>query len=285
MAVAKSYPDKVWNLLKEVWESTPKITWQKLTEVVSKELGCDVPHFTNVRKRSISECWKKKPEQYVQKTNSELNKVIRDAGGKLPGAAKISAKKSAKSQKNSDTFSDKNIEKSNSNNDLGGEYIPKKNTSGLIFSGRKNEVSAAMMIRKIRHQTIDLSNMLDEVISAAKDIKSEYENLINQPGEPDIDAQDKLRGRMSFNSQVTRDLREQTFVLSELSKITAAFWGLELDDLKDKSEQEAQRTAIANAATDKLAESKRLMREQKKEAFMRQLEYVEMSKEIEENGQ
>lgn len=286
MAVAKTYPDKVWNLLREVWESTPKITWQKLTEIVAKELGCDVPHFTNVRKRSISESWQKKPEQYVQKTNVELNKVIREGGGKLQGAAKISAKKPAKSQKISDRFSDEKQEESNAKKHTEVEFIAKKNrNTHLPQKVDRSKLSAAIMIRKIRHQSFDLSEMLDEAVNESKAIKADYDELIQQEGEVDAEAADKLRGRMSFNSQFTRDLREQTIIHGEIAKITAVFWGLEIEDLKDKSEQDAKRTAVANAATDKLAEAKRLMKEQQREAFMRQLEYVEMSKDIEENGQ
>jgi hypothetical protein len=286
MAVVKTYPDKVWNLLREVWESTPKITWQKLTEIVSKELGCDVPHFTNVRKRSISESWKKKPEQYVQKTNGELNKVIREGGGTLQGTAKISAKKPAKSQKISGGFSDEKREESNANKNTEVEAITKKNRNTYLPQKvDRSKLSAAIMIRKIRHQSFDLSEMLDEAVNESKAIKADYDELLQQEGELDINAADKLRGRMSFNSQFTRDLQQQTAIHGEIAKITAVFWGLEIEDLKDKSEQDAKRTAVANAATDKLAEAKRLMKEQQRKAFMRQLEYVEMSKDIEENGQ
>ena len=61
---------------KEVYESSPKITWQGLVDQVGEELGCEMPSPSVVRRKALAEI-KGKAKSLVKKTAQELNKEIK----------------------------------------------------------------------------------------------------------------------------------------------------------------------------------------------------------------
>ncbi len=77
MARKIEYSEEIWNRLKEVYESSPKITWQALVDHVGEELGCEMPSPSVVRRKALAEKWKKKAKSLVKKTAQELNKEIK----------------------------------------------------------------------------------------------------------------------------------------------------------------------------------------------------------------
>ncbi|EYS48571.1 hypothetical protein K004_4055, partial [Acinetobacter baumannii 16553_8] len=77
MARKIEYSEEIWNRLKEVYESSPKITWQALVDQVGEELGCEMPSPSVVRRKALAEKWKKKAKSLVKKTAQELNKEIK----------------------------------------------------------------------------------------------------------------------------------------------------------------------------------------------------------------
>lgn len=77
MARKIEYSEEIWNRLKDVYESSPKITWQGLVDHVGEELGCEMPSPSVVRRKALAEKWKKKAKSLVKKTARELNKEIK----------------------------------------------------------------------------------------------------------------------------------------------------------------------------------------------------------------
>ncbi|EXD97001.1 hypothetical protein J490_1050 [Acinetobacter baumannii 942194] len=83
MARKIEYSEEIWNRLKEVYESSPKITWQALVDQVGEELGCEMPSPSVVRRKALAEKWKKKAKSLVKKTAQELNKDIKKLTKKI----------------------------------------------------------------------------------------------------------------------------------------------------------------------------------------------------------
>lgn len=83
MARKIEYSEEIWNRLKEVYESSPKITWQALVDQVGEELGCEMPSPSVVRRKALVEKWKKKAKSLVKKTAQELNKEIKKLTKKI----------------------------------------------------------------------------------------------------------------------------------------------------------------------------------------------------------
>ena len=97
MAV-QSYPQEVWDRLKEVYETSPKLTWQQLVDLVAEELGCEMPSASVVRRKALAEKWKKRTKSLVKKSARELNNEIK----------KMTSQKTGRKNSQADDSKDKN---------------------------------------------------------------------------------------------------------------------------------------------------------------------------------
>ena len=97
MAV-QSYPQEVWDRLKEVYETSPKLTWQQLVDFVAEELGCEMPSASVVRRKALAEKWKKRTKSLVKKSAQQLNKEIK----------KMTSQKTGQKSSQADDSKDKN---------------------------------------------------------------------------------------------------------------------------------------------------------------------------------
>lgn len=77
MARKIEYSEEIWNRLKEVYESSPKITWQGLVDQVGEELGCEMPSPSVVRRKALAEKWKKKAKSLVKRQLRSLIKRLK----------------------------------------------------------------------------------------------------------------------------------------------------------------------------------------------------------------
>ncbi|MCU4334778.1 hypothetical protein ABH305_01835 [Acinetobacter pittii] len=71
----KSYDPLVWFLLREVWQSVPKITWANLCELVAEATKLPTPSPDSVRKKSTAEKWRKNIRAYCRKADKTLSNV------------------------------------------------------------------------------------------------------------------------------------------------------------------------------------------------------------------
>ncbi|WP_322977436.1 hypothetical protein [Acinetobacter pittii] len=71
----KSYDPLVWFLLREVWQSVPKITWSNLCELVAEATKLPTPSPDSVRKKSTAEKWRKNIRAYCRKADKTLSNV------------------------------------------------------------------------------------------------------------------------------------------------------------------------------------------------------------------
>lgn len=73
---AVSYDPEVWFFLKAIWEAVPKISFQKLCEVVADILKKPVPTSSVVGRRCRSEKWVKSVRAYCRKADRTLEDYL-----------------------------------------------------------------------------------------------------------------------------------------------------------------------------------------------------------------
>ena len=143
MAV-QSYSQEIWDRLKLVYESSPKITWQKLVDQVAEEMGCDMPSPSVVRRKAITEKWKKCTKNLVKKTARELNNEIKKLTSK-----KTSQENSQSSENQGENNSQNNVKKPSNIADFWGQ----KSKSDKGFSTADlNRLTSAKIIQLNRHR-------------------------------------------------------------------------------------------------------------------------------------
>ena len=153
MAV-QSYPQEVWDRLKEVYETSPKMTWQQLVDFVAEELGCEMPSASIVRRKALAEKWKKMTKSLVKKSARELNNEIKKMTSQKTGP------------KNSQGYDNKY--KTRSENDVKNpSYLPAftSQSDEKSYSDdriHKNKLSAATIIRKNRNRLASLARHLNK---------------------------------------------------------------------------------------------------------------------------
>lgn len=72
----KTYPDDVWEAIKLIWESMPKISWAEVLRQVAQSMQCDVPSISTVSERCKAEKWNKIPNK-IPKSNQKNSVKIR----------------------------------------------------------------------------------------------------------------------------------------------------------------------------------------------------------------
>lgn len=268
MAV-QSYPQEIWDRLKEVYESSPKITWQKLVDQVREELGCDVPHFTNVRRRAIAEKWKKKVKETAKLDANKLNKKIKE----------LAQNDNAKNNRQDTDGKKKSNAKSGAKNDENIIVYDAKNSpdNSCQDNVRLNQLTAALTIKKMRDDLAKLSELTGDTIDSVIHIRDEVLrfDISNMNAEEAEKAISELKFKVNLVNQIVELNVKQSITLANVGKMQATFWGLEVEDLKDQSEQQAKRTAAIDGAEERMRIAKENMARDKKAAFARKLAMIE----------
>lgn len=267
------YPAEIWARLREVWETSPKITWDNLVKQVGEELGCDVPSGSVVRRKSLTEKWKKKAKGLVKKNARELNKEIKKLTNDL-----TSQNDSQNNSQDDDIQTENASQKSVKNqseivvrNGQNQQNTQQKNTTYI------NHLTAATIIKKNRARLADLGDLAGDTITSVIHIRDEVINLdLEGLDEAATDlALNKIKFKMGLINQVVELNMKQSITLSNIAKAEAIFWGLEIEDLKDQSEMQSRRTAVIEDSSAKLAAAREQMALKKKEAFKRKLAIIE----------
>ncbi|MDH2493662.1 hypothetical protein QDR31_00960 [Acinetobacter baumannii] len=267
MARKIEYSEEIWNRLKEVYESSPKITWQGLVDHVGEELGCEMPSPSVVRRKALAEKWKKKAKSLVKKTARELNKEIKKLTNKNNGQDELQGfENKEKSNSQNSVKKTSNIAEFNGQNS-------KNNGQGNGGSSSVNEnyLKSALVVKNNRIRAHKLGELITDTIDSVIHIRDEVLNL-NNPTEDELAL---VKFKMGLISQVVDLNVKQSISISNIARTEAMFWGLDVDDLKDQSEVQARRSSVIAGAEDRMAIAKANMKKKKEEAFMRKLTLIE----------
>ena len=268
MAV-QSYPQEVWDRLKKVFETSPKLTWQQLVDLVGEEMGCDMPSASVVRRKALAEKWKKRTKSLVKKSARELNNEIK----------KMTSQKTGKKNSQADDSKDENNEEEAVKNP---SFLPASashdrenfdNQSKL----HKNKLTSASIIRKNRNRWASLGELAGDTIDSVIHIRDEVLQIdINGPITEETEwVLKNVKFKMGLISQIVELNVKQSITLTNIARSEALFWGFEQEDLKDLSEVLARRSAVVAGSEQKLLEAKAKMKEGKRAAFQRKLEIIE----------
>ncbi|ALJ88932.1 hypothetical protein [Acinetobacter baumannii] len=267
MARKIEYSEEIWNRLKEVYESSPKITWQALVDQVGEELGCEMPSPSVVRRKALAEKWKKKAKSLVKKTAQELNKEIKKLTKKNNGQEDAQdTDKTEKSDSQNFVKKTSNIAEFNSQNSKNNG-----NNNGGRSTVNENYLKSALVVKNNRIRAHKLGELITDTIDSVIHIRDEVLNL-NNPTEDELAL---VKFKMGLISQVVDLNVKQSISISNIARTEAMFWGLDVDDLKDQSEVQARRSSVISGAEERMAIAKANMKRKKEEAFMRKLALIE----------
>ncbi|EOE2299229.1 hypothetical protein Q4395_18260 [Acinetobacter baumannii] len=267
MARKIEYSEEIWNRLKEVYESSPKITWQALVDQVGEELGCEMPSPSVVRRKALAEKWKKKAKSLVKKTAQELNKEIKKLTKKNNGQEDTQdTEKSEKSDSQKSVKKTSNIAEFNSQNSKNSGH-----NNGGRSTVNENYLKSALVVKNNRIRAHKLGELITDTIDSVIHIRDEVLNL-NNPTEEQLAL---VKFKMGLICQVVDLNVKQSISISNIAKTEAMFWGLDVDDLKDQSEVQARRSSVISGAEERMAIAKANMKRKKEEAFMRKLALIE----------
>ncbi|KQD89421.1 hypothetical protein APD31_15030 [Acinetobacter baumannii] len=267
MARKIEYSEEIWNRLKEVYESSPKITWQALVDHVGEELGCEMPSPSVVRRKALAEKWKKKAKSLVKKTAQELNKEIKKLTKKNNGQENTqTTDKSEKSDSQNSVKKSSNIAEFNSQNSKNNGH-----NNGGRSTVNENYLKSALVVKNNRIRAHKLGELITDTIDSVIHIRDEVLNL-NNPTEDELAL---VKFKMGLISQVVDLNVKQSISISNIARTEAMFWGLDVDDLKDQSEVQARRSSVISGAEERMAIAKANMKKKKEEAFMRKLALIE----------
>ncbi|MEW7139903.1 hypothetical protein ABTE67_01965 [Acinetobacter baumannii] len=267
MARKIEYSEEIWNRLKEVYESSPKITWQALVDHVGEELGCEMPSPSVVRRKALAEKWKKKAKSLVKKTAQELNKEIKKLTKKNNGQENTqTTDKSVKSDSQNSVKKTSNIAEFNSQNSKNNGH-----NNGGRSTVNENYLKSALVVKNNRIRAHKLGELITDTIDSVIHIRDEVLNL-NNPTEDELAL---VKFKMGLISQVVDLNVKQSISISNIARTEAMFWGLDVDDLKDQSEVQARRSSVISGAEERMAIAKANMKKKKEEAFKRKLALIE----------
>ncbi|CAA0160069.1 hypothetical protein [Acinetobacter baumannii] len=267
MARKIEYSEEIWNRLKEVYESSPKITWQALVDHVGEELGCEMPSPSVVRRKALAEKWKKKAKSLVKKTAQELNKEIKKLTKKNNGQENTqTTDKSEKSDSQNSVKKTSNIAEFNSQNSKNNGH-----NNGGRSTVNENYLKSALVVKNNRIRAHKLGELITDTIDSVIHIRDEVLNL-NNPTEDELAL---VKFKMGLISQVVDLNVKQSISISNIARTEAMFWGLDVDDLKDQSEVQARRSSVISGAEERMAIAKANMKKKKEEAFKRKLALIE----------
>ncbi len=267
MARKIEYSEEIWNRLKEVYESSPKITWQGLVDHVGEELGCEMPSPSVVRRKALAEKWKKKAKSLVKKSAQELNKEIKKLTNKNNGQDDSQdSENKGKSNSQNSVKKVSNIAEFNSQNSKNNGQ-----SNGGSSSVNENYLKSALVVKNNRVRAHKLGGLIDDTIDSVIHVRDEILRLHN----PTDEELALVKFKMGIICQIVDLNVKQSISVSNMAKVEAQFWGLDVDDLKDQSEVQARRSSVISGAEERMAIAKANMKKKKEEAFMRKLELVE----------
>lgn len=270
MAV-QSYSQEIWDRLKLVYESSPKITWQKLVDQVGEELGCEMPSPSVVRRKAIAEKWKKCTKNLVKKTARELNNEIKKLTSK-----KTSQESAQDNENEGENTSQKSVKKPSNI----AEFWDQKSDANKGFSTADlNRLTSAQIIQQNRLRLADLGQLAGDTITSVIHIRDEVLQLDVGNLDPEDEAAIKvingLKFKMGLISQIVELNVKQSITLANIAKSEALFWGFEIEELKDQSEIQSKRSAVVAGAEERMRLAKEKMATDKKAAFARKLAMIE----------
>lgn len=300
--MAEGYSDEVWNALRDAWENTPKISFQKLVDEVGAAMGCPMPSPSVVRRRSMTACWEKQTGRILSRSTRSNVKAVSKKKAKTTSNStskkpKSDVKNDVKSDddettksdvKNDDQDFDKNDESKEKNHQIVTSNSGKNAGQKNGFRSREaSAVKAPDMLARVRRQLIRQMNFFDvffDSVEHVRDIQLEIIEKQNAGLEVDErDAQEATR-KLNFVAGLAELNDQNTRAMERAHRSVAAFWGMEAADFIDRTEIEAKNKAAMQDMDKQLKERKERLRAGRVEMMHRRADMLDNPDDVPEAG-
>ena len=268
--MAIGYDEKVWRMIRELWEVSPKSTSvQSILNQVSDLLSCDVPSAPTVHVKMKKEQWRKLSQKELRErakmpTNKSANK-----------GTNISRKKDEKnidkSSSNADLISSSEFSKKGANKSVENDLDSLPPSIEILVRGTASK--KANMIAALRAQALNVFNITNICVQGLADFITELELI--DPETCDEEAINALDWKMRAFERAANILESLSRTNEKNIKMHIGLYGYTGDDFVDRAETEAEKAEIMKDLDVLLEEKKQLMAEQQALAFSRDLSAIE----------
>ncbi len=268
--MAIGYDEKVWRMIRELWEVSPKSTSvQSILNQVSDLLCCDVPSAPTVHVKMKKEQWRKLSQKELRErakmpTNKSANK-----------GTNISRKKDEKnidkSSGNADLISSSDFSKKGANKSVENDVDLLPPSVEILVRGTASK--KANMIGALRAQALNVFNITNICVQGLADFITELELIDPETcEEAEISALDWKMRAFERSANILESLSRTN---EKNIKMHIGLYGYTGDDFVDRAEIEAEKAEIMKDLDVLLEEKKQLMAEQQALAFSRDLSAIE----------
>ena len=268
--MAIGYDEKVWRMIRELWEVSPKSTSvQSILNQVSDLLSCDVPSAPTVHVKMKKEQWRKLSQKELRErakmpTNKSANK-----------GTNISRKKDEKnidkSSGNAELISSSEFSKKGANKSVENDLESLPPSIEILVRGTASK--KANMIAALRAQALNVFNITNICVKGLADFITELELI--DPETCDEEAINALDWKMRAFERSANILESLSRTNEKNIKMHIGLYGYTGDDFVDRAEIEAEKAEIMKDLDVLLEEKKQLMAEQQALAFSRDLSAIE----------
>lgn len=272
--MAIGYDEKVWRMIRELWEVSPKSTSvQSILNQVSDLFCCDVPSAPTVHVKMKKEQWRKLSQKELrERAKMPTNKSANKSANKDTNISRKKDEKNIdKSSGNADFISSSDFSKKGANKSVENDVELLPPSVEILVRGTASK--KANMIGALRAQALNVFNITNICVQGLADFITELELIDPETcEEAEISALDwKLR---SFE-RAANILESLSRTNEKNIKIHIGLYGYTGDDFVDRAEIEAEKAEIMKDLDMLLEEKKQLMAEQQALAFSRDLSAIE----------
>ncbi|MEY2864638.1 MAG: hypothetical protein RLY58_2345 [Pseudomonadota bacterium] len=296
--MAEGYSDEVWNALRDAWENTPKISFQKLVDEVGTTLGCPMPSPSVVRRRSMAECWQKQTAKILRRSTRSTaqaagKKKAKSTSKKPKSDVKSDVKSDDDDHVESDVISDdqdfdKNDESKEKNYQIltsnSGQTGSQKSAFG---AGRKSTLKGPDMLAKIRSQVIRQMAFFDvffDSVEHVRDIQLEIIEKQNAGLAVDEHAVQEATRKLNFVASLAELNDQNTRAMERAHRSAALFWGMDAADFVDRAEIEAKNKATMQEMDQQLKARKERLRAGRVEMMHRRADMLDNPDDVPQSG-
>lgn len=317
MAVIR-YPAKFWDDVRDYWEANAKASLADAVRHACEVWEIETPpNASTVTRRQKTELWRKYGKNSTRINAKALKSAINKGRKSMTAIDKeIAVKKqqdkpkncnkvakvaqNAKKDENGEKITQDLQSKNNTNQEdttteteappmqdlrfnedgsIDGDYAnnPDDEADKKLYFRKQvimKKLNTALVIAETRRINFAVHEYTCQNLEALEVIR---EAIINATDEEQLDL-NNAKLRMILNIISATETLQKT--VESNAKVSAVYWGLNPDDLKDVAEINHKRNAMIDAKKENLKKAKIEMQEQKKLAFERELEIIQAGDDV-----
>lgn len=250
----KIYPDDVWEAIKLIWESMPKISWADVLNEVALSMQCEVPSISTVSERCKAEKWKKIPNK-ISKSDPKNSVKIRK---------ELKVKNENNSKGCTDFLSEKISRKMGDDTEKKALTVPELK---IIVEEARTEQSR--VIERHRQSSDLVSTLRDSLLTQADEVFSLPLKMDDKDFEENAVKHLKLITLLEKKSSIAMAL---TIINKNAQETQFKAWGIK--EITDEDAEKARQQDVQKLDED-LAKEREEVKEQQQRLFVERTRLIE----------